>query len=697
MNKSALLKPDDSPKPPYRRLKAYAFDPSLSLKMDTAEINDIVYKVPWEELTPGPVGEYIQVIDYDPYAKSFYKPVDLDDKFVLAQDGYDPSESNPKFHQQMVYAVVMTTIKNFERALGRKILWAPRRLGGNLMYEEYVPHLRVYPHALREANAYYSPLKKALLFGYFSSTPADQALQMPDSLVFTCLSHDIIAHEVTHAILDGIHSFYNEPTNPDVLAFHEAFADLVALFQHFTFPEVLKHQIAKTRGDLASQNLLGQLAQEFGAAIGNYGSLRDAIGEIDKETGKWKMHEPSPDDYKTVMEPHARGSILVAAVFEAFINIYKNRVADLLRIASNGTGILVQGELQPDLVNRMAKEASKAARHVLDICIRALDLCPPTDITFGDYLRAIITADLDLVPDDSREYRLAFIDAFRKRGIYPEGIKTLSVESLAQPKVHITGFGSEEKISGFAPDEWTKEMLKTINEFLREYANEIKYINKREEIFNITKGYIGGTTFSSDIGKTIRGLHDRINTKFSKSPEFERITGLAFIENPESIGVRRSKKYDGPSFQILNLRLVSRVGPTNNQINYVLFSMIQRSGVVFKDGKFKEHYIPPSQSDTESHIPEGGFEFRGGCTLIFDLDSLQLKYAISKPLLDLEDKQSLDGKDKNAEIKLHIDMKRVARQYEYMSDSDGMNFNEYTKFFSTNLLQIVEPFNFLHQ
>jgi len=26
------------------------------------------------------------------------------------------------------------------------------------------------------------------------------------------------------------------------------------------------------------------------------------------------------------MESHARGSILVAAVFEAFINIYKNRV-----------------------------------------------------------------------------------------------------------------------------------------------------------------------------------------------------------------------------------------------------------------------------------------------------------------------------------------------------------------------------------
>ena len=80
--------------------------------------------------------------------------------------------------------------------------------------------------------------------------------------MFTCLSHDIIAHEVTHALLDGMHRRYIEPTHPDSLAFHEAFADLVALFQHFTFPEVLRHQVAATRGDLQRGNLLAELAQD---------------------------------------------------------------------------------------------------------------------------------------------------------------------------------------------------------------------------------------------------------------------------------------------------------------------------------------------------------------------------------------------------------------------------------------------------
>ena len=353
-----------------RELIGYAFDPSLSLKIDTVDINTITYRIAWEDLEPGPIGEYVEVIDYDPTIKKFYDPIDLDGKFELVNNGLYPSESNPKFHQQMVYAVSMVTIENFEQALGRKLFWATRLREGSSNYEDYVPKLRIYPHALREANAYYSPAKKAVLFGYFSAAPSDAALQMPGSLVFTCLSHDIIAHEVTHAILDGLHREYNQPTNPDVLAFHEAFADIVALFQHFTFPEVLKQQISRTRGNLEGQNLLGELAQQFGVSIGRYGSLRNAIGRHDDE-GNWVPHKPNTSEYQEVMEPHQRGSILVSAIFEAFLIIYKRRIQDLLRIATSGTGILPDGELHPDLVNRLANEAAKSSQHILNMCIRA--------------------------------------------------------------------------------------------------------------------------------------------------------------------------------------------------------------------------------------------------------------------------------------------------------------------------------------
>ena len=76
---------------------------------------------------PGPVGEYVEVIDHDPASGAFYAAVDLNDNAIVAQDGLPPSESNPQFHQQMVYAVTMRTIRNFERALGRLALWSPHR------------------------------------------------------------------------------------------------------------------------------------------------------------------------------------------------------------------------------------------------------------------------------------------------------------------------------------------------------------------------------------------------------------------------------------------------------------------------------------------------------------------------------------------------------------------------------------------
>ena len=656
-------------KPPFRKLRAYAFDPSLSLQTDTADINSMVYKVAWEQLAPGPVGEYVEVIDFDPTIHTFYKPVDLNNPYVLAQDGLEPSESNPQFHQQMVYAVAMTTIKNFEKALGRRILWAPRLLEDRRKFEEYVPRLRIYPHALREANAYYSPAKKALLFGYFSSAPADKVLHMPDSLVFTCLSHDIIAHEVTHAILDGMHYYYNEPSNPDVLAFHEAFADLVALFQHFTFPEVLKHQIAQTRGDLGSQNRLGKLAQEFGAAIGSYGSLRDALGQIDPQTREWKPRPPDPEDYRQVLEPHGRGSILVAAVFEAFIHIYKRRVADLLRIATNGSGILPQGELHPDLVNRLANEAAKAASHVLGMCIRALDYCPPLDITFGEYLRAIITADADLVQDDARDYRLAFIDAFRRRGIYPAGIKTLSEESLrysAEPLV-------EDK---------TRALFAIMAEFLQEYRNEVIYKNDRKEIYLISRKYIGGTHI-------LKGLHNRIRFRFEDSTEFEKLTGLVFMAADWSaFGVRTAATYkdgaQGPSFRVQDLRLVSRTGPLGNQVHSIIFSLVQRAGVVVQ-GSEVSTFVPAGDVPP----PAGGFEFWGGCTLIFDLDTLQLRYAIAKPLLDPD-------KLRAGQRALHV--RRVLKQYRYQTEEGLQGLNEQSLYFGSGLRNYCqEPFAFLHR
>jgi hypothetical protein len=78
----------------------------------------------------------------------------------------------------------------------------------------------------------------------------------------------------------------------------------------------------------------------------------------------------------------------------------------------------------------LAKQAAKIAERFLTICIRAIDYCPPIDIQFGEFLRAIITADKTLVPDDPQGYREALISSFRRRGIVPEDVASYSEEAL---------------------------------------------------------------------------------------------------------------------------------------------------------------------------------------------------------------------------------------------------------------------------
>jgi hypothetical protein len=417
--------------PPARPLKVYAFDPSHGRSLG----NHMTVNVRHESLRPGPVGEYLEVIDYDASNGCYYEPVDLDSPGVLLRGGLDPSESDPRFHQQMVYAVASETIRRFEFALGRKVKWGFRA------DVEGSRRLRIFPHGMQEANAYYDRDLRALVFGYFPASELDAGANLPGQTVFTCLSHDIIVHETTHALIDGQREYFLESTGPDSLAFHEAFADIVALFQHFSHKEALLEMIRRTGGliyrldvapevqpgeggalaqfELSTSNPLVQLARQFGEALGTRAALRSALGS-----------RPNSKDLEKLFEPHDRGAVLVAAVFDAFFSVYVSRTRDLMRLARAGNTLAAPHDLHPDLANRLAGEAAKTAEHFSNICIRALDYCPPVDIQFGDFLRALITADYDLVPDDPFGYRAALIEAFRLRGIRPEGVTSYSEDSL---------------------------------------------------------------------------------------------------------------------------------------------------------------------------------------------------------------------------------------------------------------------------
>lgn len=626
-----------SNRPPFRRLRAYAFDPSLSLRLDTASINHTVFEVPWEgNLRPGPCGEYVEVLDYDPASGCWYDPVDLNAVNLLAQDGLAPSEGNPQFHQQMVYAVAMNTIANFERALGRQVLWSPRdgsnESGQSRFREQFVRKLRIYPHALRAANAYYSPQKKALLFGYF---------QGPTGTVFSCLSQDIVAHETTHALLDGMHRRYVEDNHPDTLAFHEAFADLVALFQHFTFKEVLRHQIERTRGNLETQSLLGELAQEFGEATGRYGALRNAIGEADAE-GNWRLIKPDPKRLADATEPHERGAILVAAMFSAFLAIYKARTRGLITLASSGSGILPEGALHPSLVDALAAEATKTAKHFLHMSIRALDYCPPFDITYGDYLRALITADYDMVANDKYGYRVALIESFRRWGIVPAGLKTLSEEQLRWPYARLEYEDGWNALAGVVTE-------------LKDLISRSLYMQDREEVFDNLK-------------EARASAHRYLHTALTGGDDdgqrhhFMAVTGLDMSPGGNIPGLRY-KSSGLPSFEVHSVLPTLRVTPDGQIVKQLIISVTQR---------LRDMPIDPDNPQA------GRFDFRGGSTLIFNMEGKTptLRYAITRPIGDKDRLEAIQN-------------------YKRQRQSQGFSLRD-TFFGEMNAERQEEPFCFLH-
>jgi hypothetical protein len=389
--------------PLYRPLRVYMADPVASGYQGRIA----VAHVPYEPLSEGPTGAFLTIEDNDPVRDKRPGRVNLDEPGVLLAQGRKPSAADPLFHQQMVYAVCSDVAATFTLALGRDLSWG---FDG--------PRLKIRPHYGEDRNAYYHAPSGELRFGYFQADPRPGAGVLPGGTIFTCLSHDIVAHEMTHALLDGMRARFDEPTNPDVLAFHEAFADIVAILQHFAHPESVQNAISRTGGQLGTDTSIFSIAEQFGQATGANGPLRIALGDAND----------AKRIYGEAQEPHELGSVLVSAVLEALARVFERRAAPIkvLNAAVPGAG----ERLHPACATLLADLAMRVASQFLALCIRAIDYCPPIDIRFGEYLRALITADLDLVEDDRHGYRQELIAAFARRKIFPTDVPDISEDSL---------------------------------------------------------------------------------------------------------------------------------------------------------------------------------------------------------------------------------------------------------------------------
>lgn len=370
-----------------RRLTIIAQDPGFTNPDGT--IVRAAVSVPPEWIDVGPRGQRFHVVDYDATRRRLNEPLDLTDGTVpvparpwSSVDRFaDASDAglvgNLQFHQQNVYAIAARTLAEFESALGRRLPWA---FDGHQLY--------LVPHAFSEPNAHYSGDDFGVFFGYLEAADG--------TTVYTCLSHDIVVHEVTHAVLDGLRPRFVEPSLPDQPAFHEAFADIVALLSVFSVTELVLAVLGveDVKGRIPAENVdptrLGEsplfaLASQFGEAVsGVRGSaLRRSLTL--EPTADW-TEDPEFE------EPHRRGEVLVAVFLRALLDMWSRRL----------DGLTEHERLSRA---RAAEEGAKSAAHLLRMAIRAIDYSPAVELEFADFLDALLISDEVVAPDDEHDYR----------------------------------------------------------------------------------------------------------------------------------------------------------------------------------------------------------------------------------------------------------------------------------------------------
>lgn len=323
---------------------------------------------------------------------------------------------NPQFHQVNVFAVAAHTLELVERAIGREMKW-----------KNNAP-LVIRPHAFNDANAYYDPMSPSLNFGSFNS-PFRRAP------IWTCLSHDVVTHELGHAILDSFRPDFIFSEEVDTGALHESFGDLVALFAALSHKPVVERLFAESGGDMMNPNLTSGLAEEFGIGLWgvSFPFLRSALKGPNYDEAPWEIHD--------------RSTVWTAALYEILATLVKQALSPEVMETLSSSPTTNRAAVQMDIMQQAPLKQPrapefeafyaqpevrsnfdtfydaivKASERVKGMMLRALQDVPPTGVTLLTLARVLYNADARLFPDDANPREVAK-EVFQRRMLWSEDI-----------------------------------------------------------------------------------------------------------------------------------------------------------------------------------------------------------------------------------------------------------------------------------
>ena len=166
---------------------------------------------------------------------------------IADPDGnYNYDIGTPQFDQANAHGIVANTLMMYDRYLGTQARWSFRG------------PLRVIPHKGEGKTAYFSRWDRSINFFEWNSPSLGKR-------VTTAQSADVIAHEIGHAVWDGLRP--RAGYSGEAGAFHEAFGDCSALLHALQQESNITKALEQNGGDLRNPSLVSRMAEEFGSGF----------------------------------------------------------------------------------------------------------------------------------------------------------------------------------------------------------------------------------------------------------------------------------------------------------------------------------------------------------------------------------------------------------------------------------------------
>ena len=272
---------------------------------------------------------------------------------IADPDGtYNYEVGTPQFDQANAHAIVANTLKMYDGYLGSPARWS------------FSGPLRVIPHKGEGKTAYFSRWDRSINFFEWNSPSLGKR-------VTTSQSADVIAHEIGHAVWDGLRP--RAGYSGEAGAFHEAFGDCSAVLHALQQESNLTKALEQNGGDMRHPSLLSRMAEEFGSGFNKEDKdpNNDERPYYRTALNEFKYIDPKllpDDDY-----PPTVGEDVLTREFHSFSRVWSGAFYRMLSALYDGEK---SGGAQP-------LDALKSARDKLgNVWGQALNELPPTGIKF---------------------------------------------------------------------------------------------------------------------------------------------------------------------------------------------------------------------------------------------------------------------------------------------------------------------------